>query len=745
MGFGNLFFQARRRRVFRTAALYVVSAWLLLQIADMAFPALSIPEESIRFVWIAVILAFPVAIAFGWRYDIEGGRIVRTSDAEDDNVPISLQRPDYLVLGALGIVAMAIVVGSLSEISGTQKPVAPSSSIEHIDPASILVLPFVAVTAESDDEYLADGISEVLIHQLSNIQELKVIARTTSFMFKGQNMDVREIGRELGVAAILMGSVQRSKDRLRITAQLIDSRSGTAYWSEEFDRRDDDIFAIQDEIATRAVEKLPAVLLARNPASRVGGIGTDNREAYEEYLKGLEQLRIGSVESLPRALDHFARAIELDDGYNQARVGQLHTYHAQNLIFQISYAELQVRNQAIPREILQRDPDSAHAKNALAVADFSLHFPTGSGEAERLWNEALKTAPNDPWILMSYAYYLEWNDRPQEAIKILHRALEFDPLEPTVLANAARLGDLAHAQTLREKVPENAAGWAVAGEAYLRRGDLAQSLDFFRIAEEKSPQDPEFPAFMAMIYLTVGLMDEAEAAVRRAEAVSPTAPVTVASRIGLTYRQEGLEPAGEMALAALRNALPARQFSPTVIYNLALQYALYTNTPERFIEAYAMSFGAPGMGGAGNFRQRPVASTADYLFLDQMMPALRAAGETATAEQIFSRLNAFFDNASDTLRHHETRYRLQLFSGDIAAALDTLEEIIDDGRGGIIPSWSTSLSELRWWLEFDGVMAEPLKSSPRYAEILEKRRLHVARERQAILALIKNEAEATTS
>ncbi len=735
MGFRNLLVQARRRRVFRTAGLYVVGAWLLLQIAAMAFPALSIPEESIRFVWIAVIMAFPVAIAFGWRYDIQGGRIVRTSDV-DENAPLSLQGPDYVVLGALGIVATVIVAGSLSEISDTQKPAALSSPIEDIDPGSIAVLPFVAVATKSDDEYLADGISEVLIHQLSNVPDLKVVARTTSFLFKGRNIDAREIGQQLGVAAVLTGSVQRSKDRLRITAQLIDTQSGTAYWSEEFNRQDDDIFAIQDEIARRTVEKLPAALFVQDPASRVGGIGTDNREAYEEFLKGLEQLRLSSVDSLPRALDYFKRAIELDDGFNEARVGLLQTYHAQNLIFQISYAELLVRNQTIPREILQRDPDSAHAKNALAVADFSLHFPTGSGEAERLWNEALETAPNDSWILMSYAYFLEWNDRPQEAIKILDKAIEVDQLSPFVLASAARLGDLKYAQTLREEFPENTAGWAIAGEVYLRSGDLARSLEYFRIAEEKSPQDPEFPAFMAMIYLTVGLLEEAEAAVRRAEAAGPTAPVSVAARISLTYRQEGLKPAGEMALAALRSALPARQFSVTVFTNIALQYALHTNSPEIFIEAYAMSSEAPGMGGAGSFRQRPVASTADYLFLDQMMPALHAAGETGTAEQILSRLKAFFDNASDTLRHHETPYRLQLFSGDVAGALDTLEELIDDGRGGIIPSWSTGLSELRWWLEFDGVLAEPLKVSPRYSDIFERRRLHVARERQAILAII---------
>ena len=236
---------------------------------------------------------------------------------------------------------------------------------------------------------------------------------------------------------------------------------------------------------------------------------------------------------------------------------------------------------------------------------------------------------------------------------------------------------------------------------------------------------------------------EAEAAVRRAEAAGPAAPVSIAARIALTYLQEGLIPAGELAMAALRGGLPPRQFSPIVILNLSLQYALHTNRPEQFLEAFAMSLTVPGTGGAGNFRQRPVASTVDYHFLSLMMPALRAAGETATAERILSELKAFFSNASDRLRHHETPYQLQLFSGDVEGALDTMELLIDEGRGGIIPSWSSSLSELRWWLEFEGILAEPLKNNPRYFEILDKRQSHIDRERQAIFAIINNESETT--
>jgi hypothetical protein len=218
--------------------------------------------------------------------------------------------------------------------------------------------------------------------------------------------------------------------------------------------------------------------------------------------------------------------------------------------------------------------------------------------------------------------------------------------------------------------------------------------------------------------------------------------VSVAARIALTYRKEGLEQAGEMALAAMRSGLPPRQFSPIVFFNLGLQYALHTNKAEEFIEAYAMSFETPGMGGARDLRQNPIASTGDYMYLSHLVPALHAAGEADTAEQILSRLKAFFEDASDTLKHHETPYCLQLYSGDVAGALDTLEELIDEGRGGHIPSWSSNPSELRWWLEFDGVLAEPLKSSPRYAEILEKRQVHIAREREAILASINKQAEA---
>jgi TolB-like protein/Tfp pilus assembly protein PilF len=612
----------------------------------------------------------------------------------------------------------------------------PEPSGADVAANTLAVLPFVALSSGQDDEYFADGISEVLIHQLSNVPGLVVTGRSSSFAFKGENVDVREIGRRLGVAAILEGSLQRSENKLRIAVQLVNAQTGTQYWSETFDRDGGDIFAVQDEIAGLVVESLPDALVADETASHSTGVGTTNLEAYDAYLQGLNQLRIGTVDSLPRAIQYFERAIELDDDFNDARLKLLETYWAQLIIFQIDYAELMVRNQSIPREVLARDPNSAAAMSFLATADFSLHFPTGSGEAERLWQKALEIEPRNPDILAAYAYYLNWTDRFDEGMAALESALEVDPFSPRALAGAARHGDPAYAARLREVYPENPSGWAITGERGLRDGDLVRAFEYFTRAEEISPRDSEFPAFLAMILMTAGLLEEAEAAIRRAEVKGPSATVTVAARIAMTYLQDGIHAAGPMALGAIRSGLPPRQFSEIVLEALALRYALQVGAPGDFIEAVTRWQEVVGVGGARNLRDLDIASLMDYLLLMRTLPAFRAAGETDVVEQNLAQAQAYFEQASETARTHETPYELQLYSGDVDGALDTLEHLVDTGRGGIQPAWNIKPSEFRWWLEFQGILAAPLADEPRYAAILEKRKAHIAREREAIVELI---------
>jgi TolB-like protein/DNA-binding winged helix-turn-helix (wHTH) protein/Flp pilus assembly protein TadD len=608
---------------------------------------------------------------------------------------------------------------------------------------TLAVIPFTVVSGDRDDEYYADGISEVLIHQLAQIPDLKVTARTSAFAYKGQNIDVRTIGRQLGVANILEGSVQRSNGRIRVLAQLIDTGNGMHIWSDQYDRLDQDIFKIQDDIATRVAMELSASLSANSEAPPTSGIATENLEAYDEFLKGLDQLRIASFESPPRALEHFNRAIALDPDFNEARLKLLETYNAQNYVFQIDYAELAVRNQTIPREILARNPNSARAFMYLAKADFSLHFPTGSGEAERLFNKALRIAPRDPVILWNYAYLLAWNDKPDEAVAALEKALEVDPYSPRALASAARQGYPDHAATLRERYPRNPQGWGIAGELAIRDGDLASALEFFLAAERKSPRDPEFPAMAAIVLLTAGLLDDAEGAVERARSKGVAHPTTIAAGIALAYRRHGIDVAGEQALNALRNNLPPRQFSFIVTQLLALRHSLKTGRPLDYVEAAEQWLDTPGTGGRSDLRDPTIKAPTTFGETLILIPAFRAAGETEVADQLLASAQDYFDNASESLRYHETGYALQLLSGDVESALDTLEMIIDSPRSGFLRNAMNNPTEYRWWLEFEGELAAALAENPRYHEIMARREEWLVQEREAIRAILKdNDASA---
>jgi TolB-like protein len=717
-------------------------AWLVLQVVDLVVDAVSAPAWVMQVFLLVFVVGFPLALTFAWIYELtpEGIKLDRDSDSSQ-----SYRRQTG---GKLNRVIIAVLMTAVAFLLVDKFLLRTDKSDDVMIAATdntIAVMPFAVMSGGRDDDYFAESISEVLIHQLTQITGLKVTARTSSFAYQGKNIDVRLIGEQLGVAAILEGSVQRSDGQVRVSVQLIDAKTGRHLWSQKFDKPDEDIFAIQDDIARHVSRKLSESMQPDHARAGRTGIGTENLEAYDEHLKGLRQLRIASFESLPRAIEHFERAIALDDGYNEARLKLLETYNVQNTIFQIDYAELAVRNQTIPREVLARDPNSARAMDFLARADFSLHFPTGSGEAERLWTRALEIAPRDPVILWSYAYYLAWNDRPGEAVAALEDALAVDPFSPLVLTSAARQGYPEHAAKLREVHPDNPQGWSIAGELQFRDGNLPGALEFFLAAEDKSPRNPEFPAMAAIVLLTAGLLDEAEVAIDRAGSKGPGHSTTIAAGIALTYRKQGLDAAGELALNALRNKMPPRQFSVIVTQVLALRYALKTGQSLEFIDALAQWRDAPGLDGGSDVRTADLTAPATFSFALLTIPAFRAAGETDVADALLERAREYFDNASELLRYHETEYFLQLMEPDVDGALDTLEAILESPRSGFLRNAMGNPSEYRWWLEFEGELAAPLANDPRYHSILARREEHIAKEREEIIELLARRASAGQS
>lgn len=295
----SLFSELKRRNVVRVAVAYIVASWLLLQVTDVLTSVLGLPESAGRLVFLLLVIGFIPALLFSWAYEITPGGIRRDTGTAPDAAVAALaaRRLDMAVIAMLVVVAALVVVDRLVPEREPPPAVAdpPVAEADAAEPPSVprqrlpslAVLPFANISADPDNEYFSDGISEELLNLLVNVQGLRVPSRTSSFSFKGLNTDIREIADQLQVDHILEGSVRKSGNRVRITAQLIDVSTDTHLWSETYDRELDDIFAIQDEIAAHIVGALKLALdfeLNDHPP-------TSSLPAYNLFLQGRHLLR----------------------------------------------------------------------------------------------------------------------------------------------------------------------------------------------------------------------------------------------------------------------------------------------------------------------------------------------------------------------------------------------------------------------------------------------------------------------
>lgn len=273
-----------RRRVFRAGALYLVAAWVVLEVATTVLPLLPLPDWAPQLVLVLLALGFPVAIAVAWAFD----------------------------LGPTGLERTAAPVDSPVRGAPTGDPT----------PHSIAVLPFVDLSRERDHEYLADGIADEILSVLSQAPGVRVAARTSAFAYKGRHVDVRDIGRQLGVSNVLEGSVRAAGDQLRVTAQLIGVGDGYQKWSRRFDRTLADVFAVQEEIAA----EIATALGIRAPAA-AGAVRpvTESLEAYEYYLRGRQYFHLKTLRSWRFAEQMFRRALQADPRYALAHAGHADT------------------------------------------------------------------------------------------------------------------------------------------------------------------------------------------------------------------------------------------------------------------------------------------------------------------------------------------------------------------------------------------------------------------------------------
>ncbi|NOR19298.1 MAG: adenylyl cyclase, partial [Xanthomonadales bacterium] len=292
--------ELKRRNVFRVGIAYAISAWVLLQIVDLVLDNISAPDWVMQVFMLALAVGFPIAIIVAWAFEMTPDGIKKEKDV-DRSQSITPQTGQKLNRSIIIVLVIALAwfgwdkfleqpgSGSTSpEITQSVEPSTESQSnlsSSNTAEKSVAVLPFINMSDDKQNEYFSDGISEELLNVLVRVKGLRVPSRTSSFTFKGSSLKLSEIGKELKVDHILEGSVRKSGDRIRVTAQLIEVNTDTHLWSETYTRQLDDIFAVQDEIAQAIVDALK-ITLTGNEQSTIQNRSTTNAEAYNKYLLG---------------------------------------------------------------------------------------------------------------------------------------------------------------------------------------------------------------------------------------------------------------------------------------------------------------------------------------------------------------------------------------------------------------------------------------------------------------------------
>jgi pentatricopeptide repeat protein len=464
----SFFSELKRRNVFRIATAYAIAAWLLLQIADLVLDNTSAPPWVIQSLFVIIGIGFVFALIFSWLYELTPEGVMKESAVprERSITYHTAKKLDYLTIALLlGAVAYVVVDRYVLEAPVAAKPgiakdvsagtpadaaaapsagtmatstaasaTSPTAAAPVAEPNSIAVLPFVNMSADADNEYFSDGISEELMNVLVKVNSLRVASRTSAFSFKGKDKPIPEIARELNVNNILEGSVRKSGRRVRITAQLIDVSTDKHLWSETYDRELTDIFDIQAEISNAIVSALKVALKVEDQqaVSHAQQL-TDNAEAYELYLRGRYLWRKRGEENLRAAVSLFEQAIALDPNFARAHEALASTWDVMTAWSDQPITETLPLAETSARRALELDPilSEAHA----VLADVALIQGDYHGII-RHYEIALKNEPKNAQTREWYAEVTAGLGYLRTALQLNREALELDPASPALNYNA---------------------------------------------------------------------------------------------------------------------------------------------------------------------------------------------------------------------------------------------------------------------------------------------------------------------
>jgi len=503
----NFFAELKRRNVYKVAIAYAVVGWLLTQVATQVFPFFEIPNWGIRLVVLIIAIGFPIALIIAWAFELTPEGLKRTEVA--DREPAKPSRNKAWIYVVIIAVALSIGLFFFGRYSATNTKGVPA----ELPGKSVAVLPFANLSGNPENAYFAAGIQDEIITRLAKIGQLKVVSCLSTQRFKSSPDDVPAIARQLGVANVLQGSVQRSADEVRVNVQLVKGDTDTHLWADTFDRKMTDVFQIESDVAKTIAEKLQAKLTGFEERA-ISVEPTANSQAHELYLKGRYIWNRRTAENLEKALSYFEQAAEKDPNYALAYVGIADTCGLFPVYGAGAPQEYLPKAKAAAEKALALDDSLAEAHASMGLI-YYCYFK--GAESAKEFERAIQLNPN-------YATAHHWYGRLtlvmigqlDRAMAEAKRAYELDPVSPIIHADlggvslAARRYDEA-IQQLRatlEVDPEFYWAHRWLGMALELKGDTQGAIAEYKRAIELN-DDPSTLAFLAHAYASIGRHEEA--------------------------------------------------------------------------------------------------------------------------------------------------------------------------------------------------------------------------------------------
>jgi len=674
--------QLKQRRVYRVAIGYAIVAWLMVQIAATVLPAFHAPEFVLPVLIVLLGVGFPVALVLAWAFDVTPSGIEKTPEGTGTSAARNMRYA--WALAGLGLLIAAVGVGAYwfwhrpltkrtatAEISNVIAEKTAAGPAVAISEKSIAVLPFENLSSDKENAYFAEGIQDEILTRLSKIAALKVISRTSTQKYKSAPDNLREVGSQLGVANILEGSVQKIANAAHINVQLIRATTDEHVWAESYNRKLDDVFSVEGEVATAIAEQLNAKLTGAEH-KEITDKPTNNPVAYDAYLRGvaIEHNQYG-YESYQHAVTAYAQAVQLDPKFALAwaRLAVLRSFLFFNSI------DRNVNTPPAVQEAADRAMALAPEAGESWVAKGAYHYRVlrDFEGAVTAYQEAQRRLPNNAFLLQNLAFVLRRVGRWQDAETNYNKALELDPRDVSLLSS-------------------------LGGEfyGYLRRFDDARAL--VDRALEISPDSETAHAIKASILQNEGRLPEAAQELARVPEGS-TEDYVVASRITQATYERGFDRAIRVIEQKLNSIPPEQQLDAiTQIALVQLGFCQdwsgrHVDAQQSFTRAIQSIKPTPDTVVAPEANGLPYARALAYAGLGEKQKAL---------EQAQQAVKDYETDAVNKPTAMMTRAQVQALFGDHDAAIAVLPELLR------VPAGLTVAN-----LKFDPFW-DPLRNDPRF-------------------------------